>query len=108
MMNRRLEMLLLVGLLVGMSVGLTGAQQDVEVPAESGNRYNFDFSNPVPLPPKFWVNVKVTCDDAMLVSEIESYLKRELRSLGDVKISNSNDHVLSVVVVENRYRAKQT
>ena len=28
MMNRRLEMLLLVGLFVGMSVGLTGAQQE--------------------------------------------------------------------------------
>ena len=85
-MNRRLEMVLLVGLLVVMSVCFTRAQETDKSP------------------PKFQVDVHVSCDNSILKSEIESYLNRELRSLGDVEIvDNSSEHALSVIVIEETY-----
>ena len=85
-MNRRMGMLLAV-LLVVMSVGLTGAQQGEK------------------LPTKF--RVEASADGEDLTSEAESYLKRELRSLGDVEITDMRmgHYVLSVVIIEDEYKS---
>ena len=58
----------LVFLFLMMSVGFTGAQQ--------GER----------LPTKLRVSARVSGKNLSLTTEVESYLKRELRSLGDVEI----------------------
>ena len=52
--------------------------------------------------PKFHVCVKVTSDDENTKTLIESYINRELRSLGDVKVVTSMDtsHFLKVVAAE--------
>lgn len=52
------------------------------------------------VPDKFPVAVNVTCDDSITKGEIESYLKRELRSLGDVTIEDLAIYKLSLVVLE--------
>ena len=74
-----------------MSVVLTGAQE-------------IDKSSP-----KFQVDVEVSCDNSVLASEIESYLNRELRSLGDVEIVDNrfNEYYLSLLVIENSYESGQ-
>ena len=83
MMNKRLEMLLLVGLFVGMSVGLTGAQ-----PGEKSSDNHFS------------VGVSVSSSDAATKTSIESYVKRELRSLGDVKIEEDSHWKIHIVAMK--------
>jgi hypothetical protein len=48
----------------------------------------FGQRQPKDSPPKFsaTVQLSITCDDALLKSQITSYLSRELRSLGDITI----------------------
>ena len=55
------------------------------------------------VPDKFPVGVDVTCDDSITKGQIESYLKRELRSLGDVTIEGSAIYRLSLVVLEPKF-----
>ena len=53
------------------------------------------------LPRKIPVSVAISCDDDTTKSLIESYIKRELRSLGDVSIvdkSNNELHLLAIPV----------
>ena len=77
---------MLIGLLLLMSVGFTGAQNNDQ--------------------PKFAVQVLVNGD---LESEAESYLKRELRSLGDVEITDMfGGYGLSVVIIEHKYKSSGT
>ena len=79
---------MLIGLLLLMSVGFTGAQ-------------NNDQS-------KFVVEVMVTANDH-IKGEAESYLKRELRSFGDVVISDLlGDYVLNVIITEPTYKSSGT
>lgn len=51
---------------------------------------------------RFIVTVSVSCDNEALKAELESYLKRELRGLGDVEISDFpiGWHDLSVIAIE--------
>lgn len=59
------------------------------------------------VPHKFKVHVNVNCDDEDTESLIQSYIKRELRSLGDVHIVGFDDaqYILTIVVVEGTYKA---
>ena len=59
--------LLVVGLLLGMSVGFTGAQKTAQKRT-------------------FRVGVSVGLSDASTKALVQSYIKRELRSLGDVEV----------------------
>ena len=79
---------MLICLFLLISVGFTGAQQ--------GER----------LPTKFRVYVQVSGD---LKTEAESYLKRELRSLGDVEIMDlSGVYELKVINLESKYKSSGT
>ena len=83
---------MLICLFLLMSVGFTGAQQGEKMPA------------------KFRVEVLVDGTDLTNTTEAESYLKRELRSLGDVEITDigMGHYVLSVVMVEDIYKSSGT
>lgn len=54
---------------------------------------------------KLSVSVEVSCDDQITKGKIESFLKRELRSLGDVTIQDTftADYSLELVVLEMSY-----
>ena len=79
---------LLVFLFMMMSVILTGAQQGEKLPA------------------KFRVGVDVQGE---ITTEAESYLKRELRSLGDVEITGSiGVYQLHVIFLESTYKSSGT
>ena len=78
---------MLICLFLLLSLGFTGAQQ--------GER----------LPTKFRVEVMV---DGDMGTEASSYLKRELRSLGDVEVQDTGNYVLSVVMIEHRYKSDGT
>ena len=79
---------MLICLFLLMSVGFTGAQQGEK------------------LPTKFRVGVMVSGD---LKPEAESYLKRELRSLGDVEITDLvGVYELSVIILESKYKSSGT
>ena len=79
---------MLICLFLLLSLGFTGAQQ--------GER----------LPTKFRVYVEVS---GALKTEAESYLKRELRSLGDVEIIDMGGvYDLSVVIIESKYKSSGT
>ena len=56
---------------------------------------------------KFRIHVSVSCDDEQTRALLQSWIKRELRSLGDVRISTpDNAHgILSIVAVESHYEA---
>lgn len=55
-------------------------------------------------PNKFKVSVVVTCDDNITKGKIESFIKRELRSLGDVTINNyTPDYFIFLTVLEPTY-----
>ena len=76
---------MLIGLLLLMSVGFTGAQNNAQS--------------------KFAVKVSVTANDD-IKGEVESYLKRELRSLGDVEVTDwGYDYVLKVIILEHTYKS---
>lgn len=49
--------------------------------------------------PQFRVHVSVTCADATTKSMIESHIKRELRSLGDVELVNKDDATWKIVLI---------
>lgn len=85
-MNRRVDKVLLVGLFVVISVTLTGAQQE-------WNPDDF----------KFGVKVFVTAD-GILENTIESYINRELRSLGDVSVGEDNAWGLRIVAIKDESR----
>ena len=55
---------------------------------------------------KFRVHVSVTCDDESLKNSVESHIKRELRSLGDVIIDivGLDTYKIHVVLVEPTYK----
>ena len=60
---------------------------------------------------RFKVNVEISCDDPMNKRFIESHIKRELRSLGDVDITNRKNaqfHVLLVVMELHKGGQKTT
>ena len=79
---------MLICLLVLMSVDFTGAQNNSQS--------------------TFFVRVKVAANDGMK-GEAESYLKRELRSFGDVVISDFfGDYVLNVIITESTYKSSGT
>jgi hypothetical protein len=50
---------------------------------------------------RFKIDVKVTSDND-IKADIESYLKRELRSLGDVEVGTSGDYILFVSVIKTQ------
>lgn len=58
-------------------------------------------------PLKFRIHVSVTCDNEHTKSLIQSYTKRELRSLGDVIVVSFDDayYILNIVAVEPHYEA---
>ena len=86
---------LLVVLFLMMSVGFTGAQQT----EKSAEKKNIS-------PPKFRVQVRVSED---LKTEAESYIKRELRSLGDVEVTDMLAHYeLSVIILEHISKSSGT
>ena len=79
---------MLICLLVLMSVRFTGAQNNSQS--------------------KFVVEVRVTANDH-IKGEAESYLKQELRSFGDVVISDLlGDYVLNVIITEPTYKSSGT
>ena len=80
----------LVFLFLMMSVGFTGAQQ--------GER----------LPTKLRVSARVSGKNLSLTTEVESYLKRELRSLGDVEIVDFGIYELYVMIMESKYKSSGT
>lgn len=52
---------------------------------------------------QFKVNVDLTCDDAFLKDRIASSIKKELRSLGDAEVDESNfDYAISVVIISDK------
>ena len=54
---------------------------------------------------KFSVEVDVSIDDETTKSLIESYLKRELRSLQDVEIADTgNRFIIEIVAIEMKYK----
>ena len=55
----------------------------------------------------FRVNVNVTCEDEDTSELIQSYIKRELRSLGDVAVVNFADakYILTIIVLEDTYKS---
>ena len=79
---------LLVFLFMMMSVVLTGAQQGEK------------------MPDKFRVYVWVSAKN--LRTEAESYLKRELRSLGDVEVKDLGIYELHVIFLESTYKSSGT
>ena len=81
---------LLVFLFMMMSVVLTGAQQGEK------------------RPDKFRVYVWVDGADLSLTTEAESYLKRELRSLGDVEVKDLGIYELHVIFLEPTYKLSGT
>ena len=76
-----------VGLTLLFSIAFTGEKTHAQVPH------------------KFRVYVGVSCDDENTKTLIQSKIKRELRSLGDVFIVGSDDarYILAIVAVELRY-----
>ena len=56
---------------------------------------------------QFTVSVGVTCDNESIKNLIESHIKRELRSLGDVRLANFEDakFKISVVAVTHKYKS---
>ena len=76
---------LLVILLLIMSVSFGDSQQDEKKQ-----------------PPKLEVHVDVNCDNSSLKYVMESYIKRELRSLRDVEIADNmfNQFSLQIIVME--------
>ena len=101
MLRSRIVSLLLVGLLLVISVTLTGAQQ-----GEKPSNALPDLTPRVPEPkakPKF--RVEVLANDDELNSQAASYIKRELRSLGDVEIVYKGaDWQLRVLAMENKLK----
>ena len=82
------NLFLLVSLMLFLSVTFTGE------PTRAQKTHNFK------------VHVSVTCEDEHTKSLIQSYIKRELRSLGDVLIVGNNDqYILNIVAVEPTYEA---
>ena len=76
---------MLIGLLLLMSVGFTGAQNNAQS--------------------KFAVKVHVTASDD-IKGKAESYLKRELRDFEDVVIEDFlADYVLNVLILEPEYKS---
>ncbi|MDE0634765.1 MAG: hypothetical protein OXI43_02775 [Candidatus Poribacteria bacterium] len=66
-------------------------------------------ATPVTEPFKFKVYVSVTCDDKQIKSSIESYVKRELRSLHDVDIvSLKSKPPFEIVIVALQGKYKET
>lgn len=61
-----------------------------------------------PIPEKFEIYVSVSCKDEITKGVIESYIKRELRSLGDVnirkKLGHPTSHGLHLVVTEHTFK----
>lgn len=51
-------------------------------------------------PDKFRVEVSVNCDDEGTKRLIESYIKRELRSLGDIVVSKTLDQIVDINLTE--------
>lgn len=76
-----------VGLTLLFSIAFTGEKTHAQVPH------------------KFKVHVNVNCDDEDNKSLMQSYIKRELRSLGDVLIVGPGDalFILTIVTVESTY-----
>lgn len=58
---------------------------------------------------KFKVAVRITCDNDNIKNLIESHIKRELRNLGDVRLTNVEDalHVIQIIAVLNKYELSQ-
>ena len=81
---------LLVFLFMMMSVILTGGQQSEK------------------MPDKFRVYVGVSGKNLSLTTEAESYLKRELRSLGDVEVKDLGIYELHVIFLESTYKSSGT
>ena len=56
---------------------------------------------------KFKIHVSVSIDDEHTKSLIQSWIKREFRSLGDVSIVSFDDasYILDVIAVEQQYKA---
>ena len=81
---------LLMFLFMMMSVVLTGAQQGEK------------------MPDKFRVSVEVDGKNLSLTTEAESYLKRELRSLGDVEVKDLGIYELHVIFLESTYKSSGT
>ena len=83
------NILLFVGLTLLFSVAFTGEKTHAQAPH------------------KFKVHVSVSCADENTKSLIQSYIKRELRSLGDVLIIGRDDaqYILTILVLELTYKA---
>ena len=79
---------LFVGLMLFLSVVFTGETPHAQVPS------------------KFKIYVSVSYDDEHIKSLIQSYIKREIRSLGDVLVVGRDDaqYFLSIVAIERTYR----
>lgn len=77
--------LLVLGLLLGMSIGFTGAQKVSQQLA-------------------FRVGVSVSSSDASTKALVQSYIKRELRSLGDVEVVEfaNSDWQIDITVLKAR------
>ena len=82
---------LLVGLILALT--MTGAGQTNTVQGEQK---------------RFKVSVSVSCSDETLKAEMESYIKRELRVLGDVALHEAGEYLLTVNVLEGRYKPSGT
>lgn len=59
------------------------------------------------VPDNLSVSVHVTCDNEITEDLTESYIKRELRSLGDVAISDLGDYQLVVLVIAPEFISGQ-
>lgn len=55
--------------------------------------------------PSFTFRIEVSCTNQTLKNEIESYLKRELRAVGDVKVVGKNDFAQYYLNLEVAYAA---
>ena len=96
---------LLVVLLLLVSVTFTGADQTDNV---RGTPFDQIRVSPVTEKTKFKVSVFVDCDDNLLKNEMESYIKRELRTFGDVELAKVGDYMLSVNVMVGKYERSGT
>ena len=54
---------------------------------------------------RFKVAVDITCDNENIKNLIESHIKRELRNLGDVRLTNINEslHAIRIIALSNKY-----
>lgn len=72
--------------------------------ADTPKPLKIEFDDVEVINPKFRVKVSVTCEDDNTKSLIESYIKRELRSLQDVEIIDTkHGFVIDIVAIEMEY-----